>query len=116
VKSIERFADTVSTLAFCQPVIVSVDGGSTRGCAIVTISDKCDAIINLEGLIDVAKEKTRITGLMEKKQQQLGKVKEAAESDKIPLPVREANKEKLTELETELIQLESALSTLSTMD
>jgi len=43
-------------------------------------------------------------------------VKKAAESDKIPLPVQQANKEKLTELETELIHLESALSTLSTMD
>ena len=113
---IERFADTVSTLAFCQPVLVSLDGGNTRGCAILTISDKCDAVIHLEGLIDVAKEKTRITGLVEKKRQQLVKVRESAESDKIPLPVREANKEKLTELETELLQLDAAFATLSTME
>jgi len=62
-----------------------------------------------------------ITGLLEKKQQQLGKRNErieeivTEESDKIPLPVREDNKEKLTELEKELIQLESTLSTLFTM-
>ncbi len=52
VKSMKRFVDTVSTLAFRQPVIVSVDLGSIRGCATLTISDKCDAMINLNGRID----------------------------------------------------------------
>lgn len=113
---LERFADTVATLAFCQPVTVSVDGGETRGCAMVTLSDKCDAIIHLEGLIDVGKEKTRITGLVEKKKQQLVKVRESAESDKIPVAVREANQEKLAELEAELAQLDAAFATLSSMD
>ena len=103
---IERFADTISTLAFCHPVSVSIDGGNTRGCAIVTVSDKCDAIIHLEGLIDVQKEKTRITGLVEKKRQQLVKLQEGMVvpnyTEKVPLSVQETNKEKETELETEL--------------
>jgi hypothetical protein len=74
---ITHFAGNISTLAFCQPVSVSMDGGSTRGCAIVTVSDKCDTIIvHLEGLIDVQKEKTRNTGLVEKKCQQLFKLQE----------------------------------------
>ena len=56
----KRFADTVSALAFRQPVIVSVDLGSIRGCATLTISDKCDAIINLKEFIGVAKEKSLV--------------------------------------------------------
>lgn len=120
VKTIERFSDTIATLALCQPVTVSTDGGSTRGCAIVTISDKCDAIVHLEGLIDVQKEKTRITGLVEKKKQQLVKLREGMTisnySEKVPLPVQEANKEKEVELDAELQQLDAAFATLSTMD
>lgn len=114
------FADTVSTLAFCQPVSVSTDGGNTRGCAIVTVSDKCDAIVHLEGLIDVQKEKTRITGLVEKKRQQLVKLQEGMVvpnyTEKVPLAVQETNKEKEGELEAELQQLDAAFATLSTMD
>jgi valyl-tRNA synthetase len=47
VDMITHFTGNISTLAFCQPVSVSTDGGSTRGCAIVTVSDKCDAIVHL---------------------------------------------------------------------
>lgn len=101
-------------------MIVSIDGGSTKGCAIVTVSDKCDAIVHLEGLIDVQKEKTRITGLVDKKKQQLVKLREsmtiANYTEKVPLPVQEANKEKEIELDSELQQLDAAFATLSTMD
>ncbi len=41
VDMITHLAGNISTLAFCQPVSVSMDGSSTRGCAIVTVSDKC---------------------------------------------------------------------------
>lgn len=120
VDMLAPFADTVSTLAFCQPVSVSTDGGNTRGCAIVTVSDKCDAIVHLEGLIDVQKEKTRITGLVEKKRQQLVKLQEGMVvpnyTEKVPLAVQETNKEKEGELEAELQQLDAAFATLSTMD
>lgn len=117
---ITHFTGNISTLAFCQPVSVSTDGGSTRGCAIVTVSDKCDAIVHLEGLIDVQKEKTRITGLVEKKRQQLVKLQEGMVvpnyMEKVPLAVQETNKEKEGELEAELQQLDAAFATLSTMD
>ena len=120
VEMMERFADTISTLAFCKPVSVSVDGGNTRGCAIMTVSDKVDIIVHLEGLIDVAKEKTRIQGLLDKKRQILVKLKESMEIpnyvDKVPPAVQETNKEKETELETELLQLDAAFQTLSLMD
>ncbi|EFX70461.1 hypothetical protein DAPPUDRAFT_217307 [Daphnia pulex] len=120
VNMLTHFTGNISTLSFCQPVSVSTDGGNTRGCAIVTVSDKCDAIVHLEGLIDVQKEKTRITGLVEKKRQQLDKLQEGMVvpnyTEKVPLTVQETNKEKEVELETELQQLDAAFATLSTMD
>lgn len=93
VRSIERFADTVLTstfwlLAFGRIVIADVRWYH-----------------QLWKYIDVDKEKTLIIAVRWKSEEI------AIESDKIPLPVRPANKEKLTEL----IQLESALSTLFTM-
>ena len=95
---ITHLAGNISTLAFCHSVSVSTDGGSTRGCAIVTVSDKCDAIVHLECLIDVQKEKTRITGLVEKKRQQLVKLQEGMVvpnyAEKSPFAVQETNKEK----------------------
>lgn len=120
VDMVARFVDNISTLAFCQPVSVSTESENTRGCAIVTVSDKCDAIVHLEGLIDVEKEKTRITGLVEKKRLQLVRLQESMVvpnyADKVPASVQEANKDKEIELEAELQQLDSAFATLSTMD
>jgi len=111
-----RFVDTIEALSFCTPVTASVDA-EERGCAIATVSDRCDAIIHLEGLIDVEKEKKRIAEVIVKKKIQLDKLRDPkSDSDKIPQAVREANKEKASELDGELEKLNDALSTLSTME
>ena len=111
-----RFVDTIGALSFCTPVTVSVEA-EERGCAIATVSDRCDAIIHLEGLIDVEKEKTRIAETIVKKKTQLDKLRDPkSHSDKIPQAVREANRDKANELDAELEKLNDALSTLSTME
>ena len=97
---------------------VTTEEESTRGCAISTVSDKCDAIVHLEGLVDVQNEKTRITALLDKKRQQLSKLQEsmlvANYAEKVPLPVQESNKEKVSELAIYVQQLDTAFATLST--
>ena len=116
---LERFADTLAPLSFCNPVTVSAESGHERGCAIITISDKCDAILYLEGLIETDKEKARVATRVESVQQQLVKLRNAMTvanySDKVPATVQTANKDKETQLEAELVQLAAAFSTLSTM-
>ena len=83
------------------------------------MSDKCDAIVNLEGLVDFEKERVRITSVIEKKQQQLSKLEEAMAVptyvDKVPVAVQVANKEKEAEINEELIKLTDALKALSTL-
>ena len=111
-----RFVDTIAALSFCTPVSVSTSA-EERGCAIVTVTDRCDAYIHLEGLIDVGKEKSRIAEAVVKKTAQLDKLRDPiTDTEKIPLAVREANKEKEIELDAELEKLNAALSTLSTME
>ena len=117
---LERFAETLSALSFCSPVSISNDVSiESRGGAILTISDKCDALLYLEGLIDTAKEKTRVTSRIETTQQQLAKLRTtmsmANYAEKVPASIREANQEKEAQLEAELLQLDTAMATLSTL-
>jgi len=117
---LERFAETLSALSFCSPVSISKDVSiESRGCAILTISDKCDALLYLEGLIDTAKEKTRVTSRIETAQQQLAKLRTSMSmanyAEKVPASIREANQEKEAQLEAELLQLDAAMATLSTL-
>ena len=117
---LERFSGTISTLSFCTPVSIAGSCDKTKGWAIETVSDKCDAYINLEGLVDVQKEIARITKDVEKKQQALGKLKEAmavpSYSEKVSLDVQTKDNEKVVEMNAELLQLDAAFKTLSTME
>lgn len=115
-----RFSDTITTLSFCSPVSIADKCDQTKGWAIETVSDKCDAYINLEGLVDVQKEIARIAKDVEKKQQALGKLKEAmavpSYAEKVSIDVQTKNKEKVAEIDAELLQLDAAFKTLSTME
>jgi len=117
---LERFSGTISTLSFCTPVSIADSCDNTKGWAIETVSDKCDAYINLEGLVDVKKEIVRITKDVEKKQQALKKLQEAmavpSYAEKVSLEVQTKDKEKMAEMNAELLQLDAAFKTLSTME
>jgi len=117
---LERFSGTISTLSFCTPVSIADSCDKTKGWAIENVSDKCDAYINLEGLVDVKKEIARITKDVEKKQQALSKLKEAmavpSYTEKVSLEVQTKDQEKVAEMNAELLQLDAAFKTLSTME
>ena len=56
---LSKYATAIETLATCSKVLVT-DKPPASGCAILTISDKVSAHLNLKGLIDPEKEKDKL--------------------------------------------------------
>ena len=88
-----------------------------EGCAIVPVSDVCEAYIMLKGFIDVKKEIERLNSKEAKIRGPLNKLKASTEmadyEEKVPIEVRTANNERLRQLETELDKVIDALKALS---
>ena len=114
--------DAIATLSYCDPVTIQCQArpstDSALGCAVVPLPDHAEALIHLQGLIDFAKEKERISKRHMNLDQLLTKLRESMMVDqyevRVPFPVREENREKLAKYELEMSQLRTALSTLST--
>jgi len=113
--TLEGFLDLVIVLGSGAEVKVVTTQTPPEGCAIATVSDKCEVHMMLRGLIDIGKE---ITKLEEKKSRlgtQLTKLKQAAEKpdySKVPENVRTLNSEKMGQLDIEIEQLTSAITSL----
>lgn len=90
-----------------------------EGCAVITISDACQAFMHLKGLVDTAKESERLQSKEEKIGVQLTKLKEAmtiADYDtKVPEDVKTGHQEKLAQYTGELEKVTTALKALSTI-
>jgi valyl-tRNA synthetase len=56
---LSKYATAIETLATCSKVVVT-DKPPASGCAILTISHKVSAHLNLKGLIDPEKEKDKL--------------------------------------------------------
>lgn len=136
-KSLESYIGVIGTLAYASQVQVS-ENPPTKGCAIVTVSDKCSAHLVLSGrilrrlnlaglffikicfshlgLIDPVKEIEKLTkkrGLLEGSLDKLKKaMKVAGYEQKVPKDVQNANKQKLSETETEIKRLGDAMESL----
>ncbi|XP_043244870.1 valine--tRNA ligase-like isoform X1 [Amphibalanus amphitrite] len=111
---LRRLQAAVTTLSYSASV--QVDGEPPAGCAIATVSDKCEAHLLLKGLVDPEKERLRL----EKRRAQLDATLEKlsaqmAMSDyesKVPQDVRAANTEKHGQLATEIESLVRGLQHL----
>ncbi|XP_043212811.1 valine--tRNA ligase-like isoform X1 [Amphibalanus amphitrite] len=111
---LRRLEAAVTTLSYSASV--QVDGEPPAGCAIATVSDKCEAHLLLKGLVDPEKERLRL----EKRRAQLDATLEKlsaqmAMSDyesKVPQDVRAANTEKHGQLATEIESLVRGLQHL----
>lgn len=117
-KFLPKYLSSLCTLAYCSKI--ELNQTAPNGCAILTVSDKCEVHLLLKGYIDPAKEMEKLI----KKQVQLKetkiKLEKAMSSEdytvKVPAEVREANDNKLSQANTELDKLEKAITTLKLMD
>lgn len=115
---VQKYSSALCTLAYCSKIEFNVN--APVGCAILTVSDKCEVHLLLKGFIDPVKELEKIV----KKQEQLKETRNKLEQTmsagdytvKVPEKVREANDEKLSQTNTELERIEKAIETLKLMD
>ncbi|KAJ7377423.1 hypothetical protein OS493_029323 [Desmophyllum pertusum] len=111
---ISKYTETACTLSSSERIHVVCEEKPPQGCAVATVSDKCEVHVLLKGVVDVAKEITKLEGKQEKLNGQLGKLREAMEiadyATKVPENVQQQNTEKLKQLETELGKIQKAIA------
>lgn len=114
---VRKYEHAMCTLAYCSKVEFCTS--PPQGCAILTISDKCEVHLLLKGLIDPAKELAKLQKKQDQLEQQVRKLKQTMAAPdytiKVPGEVRLCNTDKLTQTEGELVRLLSAISALRTM-
>jgi valyl-tRNA synthetase len=114
---VRKYQHAISTLAYCSKVEFCTS--PPQGCAILTVSDKCDVHLLLQGLIDPAKELLKLQKKQDQLEQQVKKLKQTMAAPdyivKVPEEVHLYNTDKLTQSEGELVRLLSAMSALRTM-
>ncbi|MFH4974910.1 hypothetical protein AB6A40_001619 [Gnathostoma spinigerum] len=110
----------LETLTSSAKVVLVVEGDGTLipgGCAQVTVSAKCKIHLALQDVLDVEKEKTKLTDKREKLEKQLQKLHDITlKSDyesKVPLGIRTNNAEKMESLKIEMSHLDEAVKALS---
>ncbi|ESP01745.1 hypothetical protein LOTGIDRAFT_176433, partial [Lottia gigantea] len=119
-KILISFADVIEASTSANCVHILINEAPPSGCAMSTVSTKCETNLMLKGLIDVKKEISKLEGKKDTLGKQLIKLKDSTKksdySSKVPEDVRKQNTDKMNELETEIERLVSALSTLSTLE
>lgn len=109
--------ELLKTLTSSQTVeVLSSSQHPPLGCAIQTISAKCEVHLMLKGLIDIKKEAGKLEEKKSKLDGQLNKLQEAAAKadyeTKVPENVRQQNKEKVKEIQCEIEKLSQAIERL----
>ncbi|CAG0888045.1 unnamed protein product [Darwinula stevensoni] len=116
-ETLESFQDVITTLAYCKKV--ALDHDTPSGCVILTVSDKLQVYLHLEGLIDKKKELEKIKEKQQKLEAQKGKLEETMKKSdyevQVPEDIRSANSEKLNQLKGEIEKLAEAFRNLELM-
>ncbi|XP_053395585.1 valine--tRNA ligase-like [Mercenaria mercenaria] len=98
---------------------VKVNEAPPKGCAVQTVSAKCETHFMIKDFIDISKELKKLTGKKERLESQLQKIDTSMmKSDyesKVPEDVRQKDAEKKSELTMEIEKLAHAMEMLSTM-
>ncbi|KAL3276232.1 hypothetical protein HHI36_020948 [Cryptolaemus montrouzieri] len=115
---VSKYNAALCTLAYCSKV--AINETQPVGCAVLTVSDKCEVHLLLKGLIEPSKEISKIEKKMQALQAteaSLAKAISAVDySTKVPVEIQEANTEKLSQTKVELTRLEIALQGLKLME
>jgi len=113
---LRRYSAVIETLSTCSKVVVTEN--PPVGCAIVTVSDKVSAHLNLKGLIDPVKEIEKLEKKRSNLNTQIDKLKKltAIKDGKVPEEVQRGNEEKLEQSITEVQRLADALAVLAKLD
>lgn len=117
---LKPFLSVIGTLSLAES-IEELSSSSTApiGTASVPVNESCEAYLHLKGVIDPAKETERLLAKKGKIEAPLNKLTEKMEAkdyeEKVPLDVRENDKEKLRTMQLELKKIDEAMKAMSLM-
>jgi len=116
--TLRRLAAPLRTLSYSGTV--EVDTEPPAGCAIATVSDKCEALLLLKGLVDPDKETERLSKKLSQLSSTLEKLTAqmslADYATKVPADVQAANTAKSAQLRAEMESLERGVQQLRLME
>jgi len=111
---LNNYADLINIMGSCSISVTTSDPPS--GCAMSTVSAKCETHLMLKGQIDIPKELTKLESKKEALSKKLDKLStDAAKSDyqtKVPEKVRNENTEKMEQLKAEIATITTGMETL----
>jgi len=115
-KILEKYTSAIETLATCSKVVVT--NSPPAGCAILTVSDKVSAHLNLRGHIDPSKEMEKLDKKKLTLNSQIDKLKKLTEvkDSKMPEEVRKSNEDKLAQTIIEVDRLADAMKVLASLN
>ncbi|GFS27181.1 valine--tRNA ligase [Elysia marginata] len=117
-ETVGSFQDVVSTMCNTSNLTILEGDGQEppQGCAMATVSARCETHLMLKGQIDVGKEKVKLQSKKEALEKQVAKLSDAASKPdyetKVPEKVRTENKEKMAELTAQISTITSGIETL----
>lgn len=107
----------LQTLSYCSKTEINTK--APEGCAIITVSAKCEVHLLLKGLIDPPKEIVKLQkklDFLQGTEKKLSQLMAAGDYEtKVPPEVQQSNKEKLSQTATEIDRLNSAIEALKQM-
>lgn len=110
------FSALITNLVSASSVTVMTTEVPPEGCAMATVSSKCEVHIMLKGLIDITKEISKLETKQKMLNGQLKKLNDAASTPdydtKVPEKVRTQNSEKMSQLEVEIQKICGAVEGL----
>lgn len=112
LSTLQEFSAVIETLGQSNGVHCVEDGVVPTGCTMVTVGHSCEVHLLLKGLVDPHKEIERLNTLIAEKQggqSKLLDITKGVEYEKVPIEVRDANKEKIEQLRVEIENLQRAL-------
>ena len=116
-EKLKQFSDLICTLTTSSAVMfLEAAEQPPVGCAIQTVSAKCEVHLLLKGIVDVDKEVAKLQEKKAKLTADCDKLHQVIESDdyctKVPENIRNQNAEKVTEMKEEIEKLAHCIELL----
>lgn len=114
---VNKYILALQTLSYSSKIGINEE--ASEGCAIITVSNKCEVNLLLKGLIEPPKEIAKLQkkiDFLQSTEKKLKQMINAADyAAKVPEDVQQSNSEKLAQTVTEIKRLDSAISALQKM-
>lgn len=118
-KLVQKHTDTIKVITLAGDVRVLTGETPPAGCAVQTVSAKCETHFMIKDFIDIQNEIGKLTSKKDRLQGQLKKIQDSMARDdyltKVPEGIQQENNTKQAELNEEIEKLTAAMNMLSSI-